>query len=323
MIKYIIQYYLFEQDKNGKFRGYAVIMAMFELLKFDVKFICSNFKLIFALANGHNSVSYVDLIIKKNNAIIYITITCINRNTNNNNYSYLSSHIMKQKGGIGVKNINIILYIYGEKLLDHIEKIFRLEHPDVPIFYNKIDNLPEPKVTSSNVALLTQSVLGFICSYHHSDYIFNKLIEKFSKYELCIFEDFYKNFDKRMKSSNITTEKYRWDSIKHKLNIIYKKEFSDDKSIFDYILNTPTKKNPGYFKNKYFKYIFDNNFFCFYSGSEIGKNNEFINGKKVMHSNIPIYGAKSDIIFRNFLMRKLYSIYYRMYAYYFIYFVKI
>ncbi len=187
--------YLPEKDINRKKGKYAMIMAMIQFLKFDIRLFRYEKKIYI----NKYQLTDIDLIIENKKKFIYVEVKHIIRNTNNNNYIKICEQIQKQKNAIGVENMIYILYIYGDKLLDITENMIRQKHPDIYIYYNKIDKIPEQKY-DKNIIMFMEGILGFICSYHYSDYMFNKLIQKLNKYELCIYDKFFKSFDKIMNS---------------------------------------------------------------------------------------------------------------------------
>ena len=310
IFRYIFKIYLFERDKNNKQGKYAMIMAMIQLLKFDVRLFQNDRKIYF----NKNQYTDIDLIIQNKKKFIYIEVKSI-ENNNNNNYIYLSEQIQNQKLAIGIENMIYILYIYGEKLLDITENMIRQKHPDIYIYYNKIDKIPE-QIYNKNIIMFTEGILGFICSYYYSDYIFNKLMQKLNKYELCIYDKFFKSFNKRMDASNIDIERDRWNKIKHKFNIIYDTDFTEKYCILE---NFPevAKKNINYLK-----YIFMNNFKCLTLISQ-GKYNNYMHD--IFVYSLPIYGAGDDVQLkkRNWFVKNGIIMLHKIYMLYFIFFVKI
>jgi hypothetical protein len=304
--------YLLEKDINGKKGKYAMIMAMIQFLKFDIKL----FRYERNIYLGKNRITDIDLIIKNKKNNIYVEVKYIEKNTNNNNYIEICEQIKKQKLAVGVENMVYILYIYGEKLLDFTENMIRKEHPDIYIYYNKIDKIPEQKY-DKNIIVFMEGILGFICSYYYSDYIFNKLMQKLNKYELCIYNKFFKSFDKRMNQSYIDIERERWNKIKHKFNIIYDDDFTDEFCFLDSCYEVP-KKNINYLK-----YIFINNFKCFTMRCQTGKYNNHLNDISVY--SLPIYGAGDDNLLKkhNWFVKNTIIILHKIYMLYFIFFVDI
>ncbi len=312
IIKYIFTIYLPEEDINKKKGKYAMIMAMIQFLKFDVKLFRYE-KKIYINKCLHTD---IDLIIENKKKFIYVEVKHIVKNTNNNNYIKLCDQIQKQKNIIGVENMIYILYIYGEKLLDITENLIRQKHPDIYIYYNKIYEIPEQKY-NKNIIMFMEGILGFICSYHYSDYMFNKLMQKLNKYELCIYDKFFKSYDKRMNSSYINIERDRWNKIKHKFNIIYDTDFTNRLCIIDSFYEVPVKNH------SYLKYIFMNNFKCFTMRCQTGKYNNYMNDISIY--SLPIYGAQDDNMLndKNWFVKNTIIILHKIYMLYFIFCVNI
>jgi hypothetical protein len=312
IIVYIIKIYIPEKEPNNKRGKYAIIMVMLQLIKFDIRLFEYEKKVF----QNNNLITDIDLIIKNKKKLIYFEVKYIGNNTNNNNYMCISEQIRNQKKAIGIENITFILYIYGAKLLETTENIIKQEHPDIHIYYNKIDKIPEQNY-DKKIIICMQGILGFICSYYYSDYMFNKLMQKINNYELCIYDKFFKSFDKRMIDSYIEIERYRWNKIKHKFNIIYNSDFVDNYCIIDNIPEIP-KKNI-----KYLKYIFTNNFKCMTTRFQIGKNNNYIDDIDVY--SLPIYGSKEDVHLQkhNWFVKNTIIILHKIYMLYFIFFVNI
>jgi hypothetical protein len=312
IFRYFFKIYLFETDKNNKQGKYAMIMAMIQLLKFDVRLFQNDKKMYI----NKNLFTDIDLIIQNKKKFIYMEVKSIENNKNNDSHMYLSNQIQNQKLIIGVENMIYILYIYGEKLLDITENMIRQEHPDIYIYYNKIDKIPE-QIYDKNIIMFTEGNLGFICSYYYSDYIFNKLMQKLNKYELCIYDKFFKSFDKRMDASNIDIERERWNKIKHKFNIIYDTDFTDKYCIIESFPEV-AKKNINYLK-----YIFMNNFKCLTSHSQMGKYNNYMHDISIY--SLPIYGARDDVQLkkRNWFVKNAIIMLHKIYMLYFIFCVKI
>lgn len=315
IIKYIFQIYLPEKEKNNKQGKYAMIMAMIQLLKFDIKLFSYERNIYL----GKNRITDIDLIIQNKKKFIYLEVKHIENNKNNNNYIYICEQIKKQKTAVGVENMIYILYIYGEKLLDFTENMIRQEHPDIYIYYNKIDKIPEQKY-DKNIIMFMEGILGFLCSYYYSDYMFNKLMQKLNKYELCIYDKFFKSFNKRMDASYIEIERNRWNKIKHKFNIIYNTDFTDFTDKFCILESFPEvpKKNI-----KYLKYIFMNNFKCFTMRCQTGKYNNYMHDISVY--SLPIYGAGDDNMLKkhNWFVKNSIITFHKIYMLYFIFFVDI
>lgn len=309
IIKYIFTNYLPEKDTSRKKGKYAMIMAMIQFIKFDIKLFSYERKIYI----NKNSITDIDLIIQnKGKQIIYVEVKSIENNKNHNNHNYICEQIHKQKNAIGVENMIYILYIYGEKLLETIETMIKEKHPDIYIYYNKIDKIPEQKY-DKNIIMFMEGILGFICSYHYSDYIFNKLIQKLNKYELCIYDKFFKSFDKRMNQSYINIERDRWNKIKNKFNIIYDTDFIDKFCILESFYEVPIKNR------NYLKYIFMNNFKCLTMRCQTGKYNNYMTDIYVY--SLPIYGSGDDNQLKkhNWFVKNTYIILHKIYMLYFIF----
>lgn len=304
--------YLPEKDINGKKGKYAMIMAMIQLLKFDIRLFKYERNIYF----NKTQITDIDIIIENKKKFIYMEVKNIEKNTNNNNYIEICEQIKKQKTAIGVENMIYILYIYGEKLLDTTENMIKQEHPDIYIYYNKINEIPEQKY-DKNIIMFMEGILGFLCSYYYSDYMFNKLIQKLNKYELCIYNKFFKSFDKRMNMSYIDIERERWNKIKHKFNIIYDDDFTDKFCFLDSCYEVPIKNR------NYLKYIYINNFKCFTMRCQIGKYNNYMHDISIY--SLPIYGANDDgqLKKRNWFVKNAYIMLHKIYMLYFIFFVDI
>lgn len=308
IIKYTFTMYLSEKDTNCKKGKYAMIMAMIQLLKFDIRLFRYERKIYL----NKNNITDIDLIIQNKKKFIYIEVKHIEKNTNNKNYIEICKQIQKQKTAIGIENMIYILYIYGEKLLETTETIIKQKHPDIYIYYNKIDKIPEQKY-DKNIIMFMEGILGFLCSYHYSDYIFNKLMQKLNKYELCIYDKFFKSFDKRMNQSYINIERDRWNKIKHKFNIIYDTDFIDKFCILESFYEVPIKNR------NYLKYIFMNNFKCLTMRCQTGKYNNYMNDISVY--SLPIYGASDDVQLKkhNWFVKNAYIMLHKIYMLYFIF----
>jgi hypothetical protein len=302
-------------------------MLMIQLLKFNIKILYNEHK-IYDIKNK-NQKTDIDLIVSFKNKLIYFECKYITKNTNNNNYYDLSTQINRQKKYIGQTNGIYVLYIYGDKLSDITENMIKNENPDIYIYNNKINELPNPdKHFDKKIIMFTQSILGAFCSYYNTDDIFNKLVNKFNNYHLCIYENYYNSFDKRMDNSYICIERNRWNQIKHKFTIIYNSDFSnssiDSIDSIDCLLDgfcQIRKKNSVY---NYFKYIWINNFKCITIKDEMCRYDNIFDNVEI-YNKMPIYGANDDNEFKknNYFLRKLKLLIYYIYIYYFIYFVKI
>lgn len=326
IIKYIFFKYIPEKDifmKNGK---YAMIMAMVQLLKFDIKILEHNKNIYHNNTKDNFKISDIDLIISHKNKIMYMEVKFISNGSHTDYKLYLSKQITKQKEAIGVENPVYILYIYGVKLDDITETMIKYEHPDIHIFYNKIISLPSHK--KNNVVCINHYMCGFICTYHNSDFSFKKIIDKLSTYELCIYLKYFEEFNTRMDTSKNSVERERWEILKKKLNIIYDENIdSIEYSIYDLVSGVPPKKkrgSKGYDKFKCFRYSFVNDFKYLCIEHEINNNNnKYLNAIKV--KNIPIYGSHCDnsVCSKNWFVKNAYFIYYKIYIWYFIFFVNI
>jgi hypothetical protein len=312
IIKYIYNEYIFE--KNIKKLKYATIILMCKLLKFDIKLLYYNYEI-----KLDNKNMFINLIISYKNKIIYFKVNNISRNTNNNNYVNINEIIKKHKKYIGNMNCQYALFIYGEKLIKETEEIILEENPGINIYYNNVDKLPE-QIYDKNIIMLTQGILGFICSYYNTDFIFNKLVEKFNNYQLCIYDKYYRSFDNRMKNSYIEIEKNRWNKIKNKIQIVYDSyftNFTDNPIIIDTFSEIKKKDY------KYLKYIWINNFKCLSMRKQIGfgKDMDFFDDTEVY--SMPIYGSNEDqeYIKRNWIKKKIKLVLYYIYLIYFIFII--
>jgi hypothetical protein len=313
IIKYIYNEYIFEKDANNKIGKYGVLCALVQLLKFDIKLLECNRQ--FQIKKNKGTKTDIDIIANYKNKLIYFEVKYISKNTNNNNYINISKQIHLHKEFINQQNINYVLFIKGNKLLESTENIIKLEHPDINIIYNTIEILPEPKY-DKKILMLSQGTLGFIVSYHNTDFIFNKLWKKFSSYKMCIYNKYYEFFDKRMNDSNINIERDRWNKIKSNIILVYDEDFYLEENIFDTFYQI-RKKN-----NNYIKYVWMNNFIYIATKGEIGeKSNNFMD--IIIFYSLGIFGCGQDTMIkgRNIFIRFLILIKYYFYILYFIYFI--
>lgn len=324
IIKYTFKEYIPEKDINIKNGKYAMIMAMIQLLKFDINIIEHNKYIYKNNIKDNSKISDIDLIISHKKKIIYIEVKYVSNNLNNDYNLYLADQITRQKEAIGVTKPLYILYIYGVKLLDMTESIIKNEHPDIHIFYNKISSLPSHQ--TNNIVYISHSICGFICTYHHSDFAFKKLMDKLSKFELYTYVTYFEQFDLRMNNSRNLVERERWDILKQKINVIYDEDMENIKySIYDLISGVPSRirASKGYDRFKCFRYAFINDFKCLCMNHEVSNQNKYLN--ILMVENIPIYGSHHDnrVHDKNWFVRNAYFIYYKIYIWYFIFFVTI
>lgn len=325
IIKYILSNYITEKEINNKNGKYALIMLMIQLLKFNIKILYDGTKIYHVKNQSKNIKTDIDLIVLYKNKLVYFECKYITKNTNNNNYYDLSTQINTQKKCIGQPNGIYILYIYGEKLSAITENIIKNEISDIYIYYNKINQLPNHNTHFDNkIMMFTQSILGAICSYYNTDDIFNKIMNKFNQYHLCVYENYYNSFDKRMNDSYILIERNRWNQIKNKFTIIYNSDFSNSsvnsiQCLLDSFYQIRKKK-----KNyNYIKYIWINNFKCITIKDEMCRYDNIFDTTEIYC--MPIYGAGDDNEYKknNYILRKLKLYAYYIYIYYFIYFVKL
>ena len=312
IIKYIYNEYYFEKNTENFKSKYATIMLMCKLLKFNCKLLFYNYDM--KLDNKNMNIN----LIVSYNKIIYFKVNHISKNTNSNNYLYLNEIIKKHKKYIGNINCQYALYIYGEKIIKETEEIIMEDNPDVNIYYNNVDVLPK-QIYDKNIIMLTQGILGFICSYYNTDFIFNKIMKKFNNYQLCIYDKYYKSFNDRMDKSYNKIERNRWKKIKDKIIVVSKSDFTDKLTIID---GSYTIKKKDY---DYLKYIWINNFKSLSMRKQIGFGNhmDFFDNTEVY--SMPIYGSKEDKEYKNTIwLKKIIRIStYYIYILYFIFVIRI
>ena len=303
-----------------------MIHLMIQLLKFDIKLLEYD-KIIKNNNNnkneiGNKRISDIDLIAKYKNRLIFFEVKSITNNGNSNKHNYISTQIQNQLNYIGLTNINYVLFIKGNKLLETTENSIKNLNPNITIIYNKISILPELKY-DEKIIMLSQGTLGFIVSYHNTEFIFNKLWNKFSKMIPCVYYIYYDVFDKRMMNSKNSIEQNRWNKIKSHIVLIYEDDLKlcNTENLFDTFCDIKKKYI------NYIKYIWMNNFmYIEKKGENINTINNISDYIYIKHfKTLGIFGCKQDIEFKKkYLIIRIFNIiWYYIYIIYFIYFVKL